>query len=45
MMPNILSIMIHIHMPSLKLLRPTVNLEINLQENTVFDLDLGIRVT
>ena len=33
------------HMPSLKLLRPTVNLEINLQENTVFDLDLGIRVT
>ena len=33
------------HMQTLKLLRPAVLVEMYLQENTVFDLDLGIKVT
>ena len=28
-----------------KLLHPTVNKQMHLQENTVFDLDLGVNVT
>ena len=33
------------HLQLLKLLRPTVKAQMHLQENTVFDLDLGIKVT
>ena len=33
------------HLQRLKLLRPTVKEQIHLQENTVFDLDLGTKVT
>ena len=32
------------HMHSLKLLRPTVWEELHLQENSLFDLDLGVKV-
>ena len=37
--------MISMPMQSLKLLRPTVKVEMYLRENTIFDLDLGIKVT
>ena len=33
------------HLQRLKLLRPTVKEQLHLQENTVFDLDLSIKVT
>ena len=33
------------HLQHLKLLRPTVKEQMHLQENTLFDLDLGIKVT
>ena len=33
------------HLQCLKLLRPMVKEQMHLQENTVFDLDLGIMVT
>ena len=33
------------HMQSLKLLRPTFWEEMHLHENTLFDLDLGVKVT
>ena len=35
----------HMRLQRLKLLRPTVKEQMHLQENTVFDLDLGIKVT
>ena len=37
-------IMIPMHMQSLTLLLPTILVEMYLQENKVFDLDLGIKV-
>ena len=40
-----LYIMWPLHLQRLKLLRATVNKQIHLQENTVFDLDLGTKVT
>ena len=33
------------HLQRLKLLRPSVKEQMHLQENTVFDLDNGIKVT
>ena len=33
------------HLQRLKLLRPTVKEQLHLEENTVFDLDLSIKVT
>ena len=33
------------HLQRLKLLHPTVKELMHLQENTVFDLDLGVKVT
>ena len=42
---NTLNIMIPTHMQSLRLLRPTILVEMYLQENKVFDLYLGINVT
>ena len=33
------------HQQSLKLLYPTVKEKMHLQENTLFDLDLGVKVT
>ena len=33
------------HLQSLKLLHPTVYVEMHLQENTLFDLDLGVKIT
>ena len=44
-LPYTLYILIPMHMQTLKLLRPAVLVEMYLQENTVFDLDLGIKVT
>ena len=35
----------HIHMQSLKLINPKVWEEMHLQENTLFELDLGVKVT
>ena len=35
----------HMRLQRLKLLRPTVKEQMHLQKNTVFDLDLGIKVT
>ena len=45
MLPSTLYIMWPIQLQSLKLLRQTVKEEIQLQENTIFDLDLGVKVT
>ena len=44
MLPSTLYIMGHIHLQSLMLLRLTVK-EMHLQEDTVFDLDLRVKVT
>ena len=33
------------HLQSLKLLCPTVEEDMHLQENTLFDIDLGVKVT
>ena len=33
------------HLQCLKLLRPTIKEQVHFQENTVFDLHLGIKVT
>ena len=44
-MPSTLYIMRPMHLPRLKLLRPTVKEQMHLQENTLFDLDVGVRVT
>ena len=45
MLPSTLYIMWPIQLQSLNMLRLTVKEEIQLQENTIFDLDLGVRVT
>ena len=45
MLPSTLYIMRPMHLQGLKLLRSTVNEQMHLQENTVFDLDFGIKVT
>ena len=37
--------MSHMHLQSLKLLCPTVKVDMHLQENTLYDLDLGVKVT
>ena len=45
MLPTALYITSPMHLQSLKLLRPTVKEEMFLQENTLYDLDLGVKVT
>ena len=44
MLPSTFDIMCHMHQQSLILLHPTVK-EMPLQENTLFDLDLWVKVT
>ena len=44
-LPSTCYIMRPIHLQHLKLLRPIVKEQMHLQENTVFDLDLVIKVT
>ena len=44
-LPSTLYIMRPMHLQRLKLLRTTVNEQMHLQENTVIDLDLGIKAT
>ena len=45
MLPSTIYIMSSMHLLSLKLLRPMVKEDMHLQENTLYDLDLGIKVT
>ena len=45
MLPSTLHIILLMHLQSLKLLCPTVEEDMHLQENTLFDIDLGIKVT
>ena len=45
MLPSIVYITSPMHLQSLKLLRPTVKEEMYLQENTLYELDLGVKVT
>ena len=45
MLPSTLYITSHMHLQSLKLLRKTVKEEMYLQENILYDLDLGVMVT
>ena len=45
MLPSTLYIMWPFQLQSLKLLRQKVNEEMHLQENSIFDLDLGVEVT
>ena len=44
MLPSTLYIMSSMHLQSLKLLHPTVK-EMHLQENTLYVLDVGVKVT
>ena len=44
-LPITLDIMWPMHQQSLMLLHPTVKEKMHLQENTLFDLDLGVKVT
>ena len=39
------NIMRHIHLHGLRFLCPTSQEDMHLQENTLFDLDLGVKVT
>ena len=45
MLPSTLYIMWPFQLQSLKLLRQKVKEEMHLQENSIFDLDLGVKVT
>ena len=45
MLPSILDIMWPMHQQSLMLLQPMVKEKMHLQENTLFDLNLGVKVT
>ena len=45
MLPSTLYIMSPMRLQSLKLLCPTVKEEMHLQENTVYDLELAVKVT
>ena len=45
MLPSTLYIMRPMHLQSLKLLRQKVKEEMHSQENSLFDLDLGFKVT
>ena len=45
MLPSALDIMWPMHQQSLILLHPMVKVKMHLQENTLYDLDLGIKVT
>ena len=45
MLPSTLYIMSSIHLQSLKLLHPMVKEEMHLQENKLYDLDVGVKVT
>ena len=45
MLPSTLYIRSPMHLQSLKLLRPMVKEEMHLQENTLYDLDLGVKFT
>ena len=44
-LPSTLNIMWPLHQQNLMLLHPMVKEEMHLQENTLFDLDLGVKVT
>ena len=45
MLSSALQIISPLHLQSLKLLRPTVWEKVHLQESTLFDLDLQVKVT
>ena len=45
MLFSTLYIMSHMHLQSLKLLHSTVQEKMHLQENTLFDLDFGVKVS
>ena len=45
MLPSNLDSMLPMHQQSLMLLHPMVKEKMHLQENTLFDLDLGVKVT
>ena len=45
MLPSTFNIMLPMHQQSLILLHPTVKEKMHLQENTLFDLDLWVKVT
>ena len=45
MLPSTLYIISPMHLQSLKLLCPTVKEEMHLQGKTLYDLDLGVKVT
>ena len=45
MLPNTLDIMWQMHQQSLMLLHPIDKEKMHLQENTLFDLELGVKVT
>ena len=45
MLPSTLDIMLPMYLQSMMLLHPTVKEKMHLQENTLFDLDLGAKVT
>ena len=45
MLSSALQIISPLHLQSLKLLRPTVKEKMHLQESTLFDLDLQVKVT
>ena len=45
MLPSNLYIMSPMQLQILKLLHPRVKKEMHLQENTLYDLDLGVKVT
>ena len=45
MLPSTIYITSPMHLQNLKLLGPKVKEEMHLQENTLYDLDLGVKVT
>ena len=45
MLPSIFDIIVPMHQQSLILLHPTVREKMHLQENTLFDIDLWVKVS
>ena len=45
MLSSALQIILPMHLPNLKFLRPTVYEKVDLQESKLYDLDLGVKVT
>ena len=45
MLPSTLDNMLSMHQQSLMLLHPMVKEKMHLQENTIFELDFGVKVT